>query len=178
MALGSQARRESVPSSDVDSAIVWFGDRSEASVRPQLHAIATRVVEGLEACGLHQDAHGASAANVVFVRSLDSWQHAARSWIDNPTQEKALLLASVLVDSRPVWGVHTGTPVADTFKIAPTTRPAPADGAVRARHRPPTGFLRGLVVEHGGEHRGRLDLKHGGVIPIVDLARGPGWPRA
>ena len=29
----------------------------------------------------------------------------------------------------------------------------------------------GLVVEHGGEHRGRLDLKHGGVIPIVDLAR-------
>ncbi len=38
-------------------------------------------------------------------------------------------------------------------------------------HRTPTGFLRGLVVEHGGEHRGRLDLKHGGVIPIADLAR-------
>ena len=41
-------------------------------------------------------------------------------------------------------------------------------------HRPPTGFLRGLVVEHCGEHRGRLDLKHGGVIPIVDLARWAG----
>jgi CBS domain-containing protein len=41
-------------------------------------------------------------------------------------------------------------------------------------HRPPTGFLRGLVVEHSGEHRGRLDLKHGGVIPIVDLARWAG----
>jgi CBS domain-containing protein len=37
--------------------------------------------------------------------------------------------------------------------------------------RPPTGFLRGLVVEHSGEQRGRLDLKHGGIIPIVDLAR-------
>ncbi|HEY8763308.1 MAG TPA: putative nucleotidyltransferase substrate binding domain-containing protein, partial [Solirubrobacteraceae bacterium] len=24
---------------------------------------------------------------------------------------------------------------------------------------------------HGGEHRGRLDLKHGGLLPIVDLAR-------
>jgi CBS domain-containing protein len=30
------------------------------------------------------------------------------------------------------------------------------------------------VVEHGGEHRGRLDLKHGGMIPIVDLARWAG----
>jgi CBS domain-containing protein len=40
--------------------------------------------------------------------------------------------------------------------------------------RPPTGFFRGLVVEHSGEHQGRLDLKHGGLIPIVDLARWAG----
>ncbi|MDX6377074.1 MAG: hypothetical protein QOE98_1377, partial [Gaiellaceae bacterium] len=38
-------------------------------------------------------------------------------------------------------------------------------------HRPPTGFLRDIVVEHSGEHAGRLDLKHGGLLPIVDLAR-------
>jgi CBS domain-containing protein len=37
--------------------------------------------------------------------------------------------------------------------------------------RPPTGFLRDFVVEHSGERRGRLDIKHGGIIPIVDLAR-------
>src|SRR5262249_62054641 len=40
--------------------------------------------------------------------------------------------------------------------------------------RPPTGFFRGLVVEHSGEHRGRLDLKNGGMIPIADLARWAG----
>jgi CBS domain-containing protein len=175
LALGSQARRETVPSSDVDSALVWFGDAPEARIRPQLHAIATKVVEGLEACGLRQDAHGASASSVVFIRSLESWQHAARSWIDDPTREKALLLASVLVDSRPVWGVHTGTPVSDTFRIAPKN---PALLRLLARfalsYRPPTGFFRGLVVEHTGEHRGRLDLKHGGLIPIVDLARWAG----
>ena len=106
---------------------------------------------------------------------MSSWQRAVRSWIDDPTQEKALILASVLVDSRPVWGVHTGTPVADTFRLA---EPGSVLLRLLARfalsHRPPTGFLRGLVVEHGGEHRGRLDLKHGGVIPIVDLARWAG----
>ena len=48
--------------------------------------------------------HGATASDPRFVRSLDSWQRAARSWIADPTQEKALVLVSVLVDSRPVWG--------------------------------------------------------------------------
>jgi CBS domain-containing protein len=175
LALGSQARREALPSSDVDSAIVWFGDVEEEQIRPYLHTIATKVVAWLERCGLPADKHGATASNVIFVRSLASWQHAARSWIEDPTQEKALILSSVLVDSRPVWGLHTGTPVADTFRIALSN---PQLLRLLARfalsHRPPTGFLRRLVVEHSGEHRGRLDLKHGGMIPIVDLARWAG----
>jgi CBS domain-containing protein len=175
LALGSQARREALPSSDVDSAIVWFGDAPDDVARPRLHELAMRVVAGLKACGLKIDEHGATASEAPFVRSLASWQHVVRSWIADPTQEKALILASVLVDSRPVWGVHTGTPVADTFRIAPRN---PALLRLLARfalsHRPPTGFLRGLVVDSAGEHRGQLDLKHGGVLPIIDLARWAG----
>lgn len=175
LALGSQARRETAPSADVDSAIVWFGDVAEAEIRPYLRRIASQVMAGLELCGFPSDEHGASASNPIFMRSLESWRRAGRSWISDPTQEKALILVSVLVDSRPVWGVHTGTPVADTFRLAPRN---PALLRLLARfalsHHPPTGFLRGLVVEHSGEHRGRLDLKHGGLIPIVDLARWAG----
>jgi len=175
LALGSQARREATPSSDIDSAIVWFGEIRDDEIRPYLHALGAAVVEGLQACGLCPDEHGATASELPFVRSLASWQRAARTWIADPTQENALILTSVLVDSRPVWSVHTGTPVADTFRLAPSN---PALLRLLARyalsHRPPTGFLRGLVVEHTGEHRGRLDLKHGGVIPIVDLARWAG----
>jgi CBS domain-containing protein len=174
LALGSQARREAVPSSDVDSAIVLFGDGDEED-RRALHALGRTVVAGLRRCGLRPDEHGASASDLRFVRSLDSWQRAGRSFISDPTQDKALILVSVLVDSRPVWGLHTGTPVADTFRMAPSS---PALLRLLARfalsHRPPTGFLRGLVVEHSGERRGRLDLKHGGLIPIVDLARWAG----
>ena len=175
MALGSQARREALPSSDVDSAIVWFGAAGDPQVKARLHAVGRTVVSRLEACGLRADEHGATASDPRFVRSLDSWQRAVRSWIDDPTQEKALVLVSVLVDSRPVWGVHTGTPVADSFRLAPNN---PALLRLLARfalsHRPPTGFFRGLVVEPTGEHRGRLDLKQGGVLPIVDLARWAG----
>ena len=175
LALGSQARREALPSSDVDSAIVWFGAPGDPDVHARLTAVGRTVVSRLEACGLPADEHGATASDPRFVRSLDSWQRAVRSWIDDPTQEKALVLVSVLVDSRPVWGVHTGTPVADSFRLAPNN---PALLRLLARfalsHRPPTGFFRGLVVESTGEHRGRLDLKQGGVLPIVDLARWAG----
>jgi CBS domain-containing protein len=175
LALGSQARREPLPSSDIDSALVWFGDPPEGEIRAYLRTVAKQVVAGLISCGLRPDSHGATANDPLFIRSLDSWQRAVRSWIADPTQEKALILVSVLVDSRPVWGVHTGTPLADTFRLAPRN---PALLRMLARfalsHRPPTGFFRGLVVEHSGEHRGRLDLKHGGVIPIIDLARWAG----
>lgn len=175
LALGSWARREAVPGSDVDSAIVWFGDGPESEIRPYLHAVATTVVAGLEACGFRTDEHGATASDPRFIRSLQSWQSAAKAWLEDPTLEQALILVSVLVDSRPVWGVHTGTAVADTFRLAPR-HPGLLRQLARfsLSYRPPTGFLRGLVVEHSGEHRGRLDLKHGGLIPIVDLARWAG----
>ena len=175
LALGSQARREALPSSDVDSAIVWFGAPDDDRVGSGLHAIGATVVSRLEACGLRDDEHGATASDPRFVRCIDSWTRMVRGWIDDPTQEKALVLVSVLVDSRPVWGVHTGTPVADTLRVAPSN---PALLRMLARfalsHRPPTGFFRGLVVESTGEHRGQLDLKQGGVTPIVDLARWAG----
>ena len=37
--------------------------------------------------------------------------------------------------------------------------------------RPPTGFIRNLVVERKGDHVGRLDVKHGGVTIVGNIAR-------
>jgi CBS domain-containing protein len=175
LALGSQARREATLASDVDSAIVWFGGDGDDSIRSYLQTVARRVVDGLERCGFTPDAQRANAADPLFIRSVESWQRAVRAWLDDPTLEQALILVSVVVDSRPVWGVHTGTPVAEAFRPAVHKRALLRQLARLAlSYRPPTGFLRGLVVEHGGEHRGRLDIKHGGVVPIVDLARWAG----
>ncbi len=177
LTLGSQARREALPSSDLDSAVVWFDeDRADpVAVRRYVGGVATRATEVLLRCGFHPDEHRVSAADPLFVRSLASWQRSARSFLDDPTQDKALLLVSVLVDSRAVWGDETEPLIAETFRLA-TARPRLlrllAEFALA--HRPPTGFLRGLVVESTGEHRRRLDLKSGGIVPIVDIARWAG----
>ena len=171
-ALGSLARREAAPSSDVDSALAWDG--TVPGDAAGYFARVTRAVdEGLRACGISPDEHGASAANPIFARSLASWRRAARSLSDDPTQDKALILTSVLADSRPVWssggdvagGLWDGQPTPELLRLL---------ARFALSFRPPTGFLRDFVVEHSGERRGQLDLKHGGMIPIVDLARWAG----
>ena len=181
-ALGSLARREAVPSSDVDSALAWDDESPEASGREPgqvagyLGRVAQAVDEGLRACGMSPDAHGASAANPLFARSLASWHRAARSLSEDPTQEKALILVSVITDSRPVWStresVDGGLWEMRPYPDHPYLLRLLARFALSFR--PPTGFLRDFVVEHSGERRGQLDIKHGGMIPIVDLARWAG----
>ncbi len=171
-ALGSLARREAVPSSDVDSALAWEGD--EPGTAEYVHGVARAVAEGLRACGVPSDQHGASAASPLFARSLASWRRAARSLADDPTQDQALILVSVLADSRPVWS--SGGVLGDGLWEAQPGHPGLLRMLARfaLSFRPPTGFWREFVVEHSGERRGQLDLKHGGLIPIVDLARWAG----
>ena len=185
-ALGSLARREVMPSSDVDSALAWRDSAADPEVRRYLARVARTVEDGLRACGIRPDANGASAASPLFARSLASWRAVARSLAQDPTQEQALILVSVITDNRPVWSTGpagTGGPggrgvwAVDGLWEA-RARPGPELLRLLARFalsfRPPTGFLRDFVVEHSGERRGQLDIKHGGLIPIVDLARWAG----
>ncbi|MFC4942473.1 putative nucleotidyltransferase substrate binding domain-containing protein [Pseudonocardia sp. GCM10023141] len=175
LALGSLARREPVPSSDVDSALVWVGPANDTAAAEHAHALADRVLTGLAAAGFRADANGAVATNRLFARSYEAWAAAARSWLADPTQEKAPILVSLIVDARPVWGVRADPVVPDVFKDA---RRHPdllrLLGRYALAHKPPTGFLRDFVVLPSGRHRGRLDLKRGGLVPIVDLARWAG----
>jgi CBS domain-containing protein len=82
------------------------------------------------------------------------------------------MLLSVAVESAPVWGaadvaVQLGAAVAGTSRRPDTLRRIAVAALSR---RPPTGFLRGFVLEDGAR-KGLLDIKRGGLQPIVDLAR-------
>jgi CBS domain-containing protein len=39
------------------------------------------------------------------------------------------------------------------------------------KHRPPLGLFGQLSTVRSGEHKGTIDLKHDGIVPIIDLAR-------
>ena len=175
LALGSQARREALPGSDLDSAVAWVDDGEEAPIRDYLMAVTMHATQTLRRCGFRPDEHMASASSSLFIRPLSLWRLEAHSFLTDPTQEKALILASVLVDSRPVWGAETGPLIADTFRLAPSfPRTLRLLAQFALSHKPPTGFLHGLAVELGGERRSHLDLKSAAVVPITDLARWAG----
>ncbi len=171
LVLGSMARHEPLPGSDVDTGIVW-ADPDGADPGEDIRKGATRVLAELEQCGLRRCPDGANADNPLFSRSRSGWAAAARRWITDPTREGALLLSSIAADCRPITEVAIGRAVTDT--IRQTTRSTDfLDGLLHftLAARPPTGFVRDFVVEHSGEHRGDLDLKRGGLRPVSALAR-------
>jgi CBS domain-containing protein len=175
LALGSIARREGAPSSDVDSALVWSGPIAAADAEDRLGPITRAVSEGLEACGFRPDEHGLTAADPPFARSMSSWRDIVRDLGRDPSGEKSTLLTSVLLDSRPVWWHGRSQTIAQLFVDSPGLQPLlHVMGRHALAHRLPTGFLRDFVVESGGERRGLLDLKRGGLLPIVELARWAG----
>jgi CBS domain-containing protein len=167
--LGSLARREPLPLSDVDTALIWADGSDPADV---LRADAREVLRGVQRCGFTLCANGANAHNPVFSRSRSDWITAARSWQHDPTQENALLLSAMVADSRPLTEPELGNSLTATIRSHTRTSQflrALLDEALSWR--PPIGFIRDFVVHHSGEHRGQLDLKPGGLTPVIALAR-------
>jgi CBS domain-containing protein len=167
LTLGSIARREAMPSSDVDSALSWRDELSPASGR--LRAIARRTHEILDGSGLPSDSNGAIAASPNFARSASDWGKAAKGWLDDPLVDKGLILSSLLLDGRVVWGDAALHTVPAAYRRMRAEHPNALrlqlldalSGRVRARS------LRDVLSRRGGT----FDLKSHAVTPIVNLAR-------
>ncbi len=174
LVLGSLARKEPLPWSDVDTGLVWAA-REEVGppVRDNdLVDAAERVIVNLEACSLQRCPDGANASNPLFNRSRSAWSTAAHLWINNPQSSGALLLSSIIADSRPITGLVLGRSLSASVERPTINRQflrLMLDEALTRR--PPTGFVRDFVVEANGRHRGQLDLKHRGLGPVVALGR-------
>jgi CBS domain-containing protein len=182
LALGSHGRREPVPSSDVDSGMAWsdeseFGSRpgkviGEREVADYMHSIAQAVGDCLRVTGWRLDPHGVTAAGVFSGSSISQWRSSIERWLERPSDERVLIASSILLDGRIVVGPESGLdPGAIIYERE--HRPNLERWMLRLAlaSKPPTGFLRDIVVEHSGEHRGRFDIKHGGLLPVIDIAR-------
>jgi CBS domain-containing protein len=176
LAMGSFARLEPSPSSDVDCALAWDGPDDDRGIQEWMRTLAIRVLAGLEACGLQPDRRGAVASSPLFRRSIRAWRQAARSWIEEPDRDRGLMLLSVVVESVPVWGAtNAAEQLAATFARLPDRELMLRRVAVAAlAERAPTGFRRQFVLHWSGERGRVLDIKRGGLLPIEALARWSG----
>jgi CBS domain-containing protein len=170
--LGSLARRESLPLSDVDTALVWADPPpSDTDPAGAMRTAAAGVIADLRRCGLEPCTSGTNADNPAFSRSRGAWAAAIAAWHAS-TDPHALLMTSMVADSRPVTSPDLGAVLTSLTGIdAHNTRFLRGLLDEALRFRPPTGFVRDFVVEHGGTHSGELDLKKGGLAPVAGLAR-------
>jgi CBS domain-containing protein len=173
LVLGSLARREPLPGSDLDTALLWVDPEPGApDPGPELRAAAGEVLDLLARCGLVPCPHATSASSPTFSRSRSAWSTGVRSWVEDPSQPDALMLAAMVIDSRAVTNVALGAELTSAVpRVNPTTayRRQLLDTALAWR--PSTGFLRPFAVRRVGVHRGQFDLKRGGLAPIVALGR-------
>jgi CBS domain-containing protein len=185
MSLGSHGRREPVPSSDVDSGMAWreapdpdpisAGPRrrlASARISEYMRGIAANVADCVRVIGWRLDPHGVTASGAFSASSIEDWQRAIERWLEHPTDNRVLIATSILLDGRIVYGPSRGLDVKELlYETGDRTTLERWMLRLSLAAKPPTGLIHDIVVEGSGERRGTFDIKHGGLLPIVDLAR-------
>ncbi|WP_271946600.1 DUF294 nucleotidyltransferase-like domain-containing protein [Ruegeria faecimaris] len=172
LACGSQGRQEQTGVSDQDNCLM-LDDKVTDDDLLYFQALAKIVSDGLDKCGYFYCPGDMMATNPRWCQPVSVWRDYFRGWIAKPNPE-AQMLASVMFDLRPIGGAFH---LFDDLQ-AETLAAAQANSIFVAhmisnslKHTPPLGLLRGFATVRSGEHRNTLDLKHNGVVPVVDLAR-------
>ncbi|WP_170750778.1 DUF294 nucleotidyltransferase-like domain-containing protein [Ruegeria lacuscaerulensis] len=172
LACGSQGRQEQTGVSDQDNCLMLDDNVTDGDM-PYFHAMAQFVSDGLDTCGYFYCPGDMMATNPRWCQPVQVWRDYFKGWIAKPNPE-AQMLASVMFDLRPIGGAFElfDKLQADTLAVARANSIFVAHMISNSlKHTPPLGLLRGFATIRSGEHRNTLDLKHNGVVPVVDLAR-------
>jgi len=170
--LGSAARREFTLGSDQDNALAYADSGQGADVDAYFERMARDVNAGLDRCGFGPDNNDVLASNRLWRMPESEWLRTFEGVYDSPDRSH-LIRATVAFDFRHVGGgLEIVSPLVAVLRRAKTHQDFIRRLARTATDfKPPLGFRGSLVLERNGEGSGRLDIKRGGVIPIVNLAR-------
>ena len=173
VAAGSQARSEQTARSDQDNCLVIDDAYDETLHGEYFRVLAQSVNDGLNACGYVYCPGEMMARTDTWRQPRRRWLEYFRRWTDEP-DPKALMLTCVFFDLRCVYGSATLVEGLRQQVLAATrgNRIFLAYMVGNAlKHRPPLSLFGGLSTVRHEEARDAIDLKHSGVVPIVDLAR-------
>jgi CBS domain-containing protein len=173
VAAGSQARQEQTAKSDQDNCMVLDNGYDEAPHGAYFAALSRFVCDGLDACGYVHCPGEMMAMTDKWRQPQRRWHEYFHRWVDEP-EPMALMLTCVFFDLRPVYG---RTELLEDLRreVLQRTQGNRIFLAYMVSnalgHTPPLGMFGQISTARSGEHRGRIDLKHNGIVPVVDLAR-------
>jgi CBS domain-containing protein len=159
---GSEGRLEQTLLTDQDNALIYAEESGTAHA--YFAAVAKEVVDGLIQAGFPPCAGGFMATN--WCKPVAAWQELFTQWTRLPKPD-ALLDAAIFFDFRAVAGSVSVEPLEQIIAAAKSQKLFLAHMARGALDfYPPLGFFNRLRSEDG-----KVDLKRGGIAPVVALAR-------
>lgn len=173
MAAGSQGRQEQTALSDQDNCLILDDRYVETEHGAYFEAFARFVTDGLNACGYVYCPGEMMARTPAWRQPLAVWRRYFGRWIEEP-EPKALMLSCIFFDLRLIAGAaalweELQREILEKSRKNHIFLAHMASNAMQ--HEPPIGFFRNFVLVYGGGMDMTFDLKHNGVVPIVDLAR-------
>lgn len=173
VAAGSQARHEQSAQSDQDNCLILPDSYRAAAHAAYFRDFSKFVCDGLNDCGYLHCPGNVMAMNETWCQPRQRWLAYFKQWIEEPSP-KALMLACVFFDLR---AIHGDAELLESLRceVLASTRGNSLFLAYMVsnalKHRPPLKLFGRLSLIRDGEHAHTLDLKHSGLVPIVDLAR-------
>ncbi len=174
--MGSGGRGESFLFPDQDNGFILedYPDAVHARVDAFYRELAERLCRDLDAVGISYCNGYCMALNPLWRKSLSQWIEQITRW-GRKSNFVAIRLADIFFDFQPVWGKQD---------LAVELRER-VSGLMRNNHRflsqmfqdkvghnVALGFFGGFVTEKEERaHRGRINLKHTGTIPLVGAIR-------
>lgn len=163
LVFGSEGRMEQLLLTDQDNALIYQQDTPES--QDYFAKLSEKVVQGLLQAGFPPCPGGYMATN--WCKPLADWEQLFRGWIMKP-EPKALMEAGIFFDFREV---HGNLPIKSLKTILGEAKSQQLFLAHLARasldFNPPLGFFKRIRTDD----EGRVDLKKGGIAPIVGMAR-------
>ena len=165
LVLGSGGRGESLLSADQDNAIVHAGLEEDDA---WFAALGSHLADLLDEAGVRRCQGGIMAANAEWRGSVPAWRERVAGWLRRSAPED-LLHVDIFYDLAPVAGaaelgreLHAGAVAAAGRTPAFIALLAESVAAMS----PPIGLFGRLRASDG-----RIDLKLGGLLPLVGIAR-------
>ncbi len=165
LVLGSGGRGESLLGADQDNALIHSGVEADD---PWFADFGARIAALLDEVGLPRCNGGVMAANREWRGNVEEWRLRVDGWLRHARHED-LLHVDIFFDLAPVAGEASLARALHAAAVSAAAHTRPFTNLLAewvSSLRPPLGLFSMLKTVEG-----RIDLKRGGLLPLVGIAR-------
>ncbi len=173
--MGSGGRREMLLNPDQDHGFIFedVADERLPEIESFFGPFSDKLVTALEQIGYPLCSGKVMCNNPLWQGRLIDWHKRIHDWMQNPEPQK-VRYSSIFFDFVPLEGDST---LAQSLHDIVFAEIREFEGflyhmmSLDLRYKVPLGMLGRFLVEKSGEHKGKLSIKQGGSIYVVDCVR-------